>query len=226
MYGKLKITATITVVTGLHIGGSNVYSAIGAVDSPVIRDVKSHLPIIPGSSLKGKLRTLMVRNLKGVPCLEPHDGDPSEITRLFGNAKKGEPHHTRLQFRDCFIENTDEFKNIGFTEIKFENTIKRVTAEAMPRQIERVIPGVKFKMKIIYDIITEDEEVKADFKNLAEGFKLLQADYLGGHGTRGYGSIALSDFRVEVMENHIDRSLINSIEAKLKEVETGAALSV
>ena len=56
MYGKLKITAEIHVLTGLHIGGNNTPAAIGAVDSPVVRDARTHLPMIPGSTLKGKLR--------------------------------------------------------------------------------------------------------------------------------------------------------------------------
>ena len=38
MYNKIKILGKIKVVTGMHIGGSSAFSAIGAVDSPVIRD--------------------------------------------------------------------------------------------------------------------------------------------------------------------------------------------
>ena len=57
MYNKIKISGKIKVVTGMHIGGSSAFSAIGAVDSPVIRDKQSDLPMIPGTTLKGKLRT-------------------------------------------------------------------------------------------------------------------------------------------------------------------------
>ena len=56
MYGKIKITADIKLLTGMHIGGSNAYSAIGAVDSPIIRDALTKIQY-PGSSLKGKLHT-------------------------------------------------------------------------------------------------------------------------------------------------------------------------
>ena len=56
MFGKIQITGEIEVVTGMHIGGSSAFAAIGAVDSPIIRDVTSNLPMIPGSSLKGKIR--------------------------------------------------------------------------------------------------------------------------------------------------------------------------
>ena len=57
MYAKVEISGVIEVVTGMHIGGSSAFSAIGAVDSPVIRDVRTNLPMLPGSSLKGKMRT-------------------------------------------------------------------------------------------------------------------------------------------------------------------------
>lgn len=64
MFGKIQITGQIKVVTGMHIGGSTAFAAIGAVDSPVIRDARTNLPMIPGSSLKGKMRTLLARELR------------------------------------------------------------------------------------------------------------------------------------------------------------------
>lgn len=54
MFAKIEISGTIEIVTGLHIGGSSAFSAIGAVDSPVIMDTRTNQPMIPGSSLKGK----------------------------------------------------------------------------------------------------------------------------------------------------------------------------
>lgn len=61
MYAKIQITGTIEAVTGMHIGGSSAFSAIGAVDSPIIKDIKTNNPMIPGSSLKGKMRTLLAK---------------------------------------------------------------------------------------------------------------------------------------------------------------------
>ena len=51
MFAKIEISGTIEIVTGLHIGGSSAFSAIGAVDSPVIMDTRTNQPMIPGSSL-------------------------------------------------------------------------------------------------------------------------------------------------------------------------------
>ena len=61
MFAKIEINGTIEIVTGLHIGGSSAFSAIGAVDSPVIKDGRTNMPMIPGSSLKGKIRTLLAK---------------------------------------------------------------------------------------------------------------------------------------------------------------------
>ena len=61
MYAKIRINGDILVKTGMHIGGSSAFAAIGAVDSPIVRDVRSNLPLLPGSSLKGKMRSLLAK---------------------------------------------------------------------------------------------------------------------------------------------------------------------
>jgi CRISPR-associated protein Csm3 len=58
LYGRVILTGTIKAVTGMHIGGSPGALAIGNVDLPVIRDAVTGRPYIPGSSLKGKMRSL------------------------------------------------------------------------------------------------------------------------------------------------------------------------
>ena len=82
MYSKIKITGVIEVVTGMHIGGSSAFSAIGAVDSPVVKDPLSGLPLLPGSSLKGKLRTLLARSENKSPVDDPNKDD-EKITNAF-----------------------------------------------------------------------------------------------------------------------------------------------
>ena len=158
MYGKIIISCKLKVLTGLHIGGSSVFSPIGAVDSPVVRDPLTNKPIVPGSSLKGKMRTLLVRSLS--PKMPIIENDPDEIKRLFGCHKP--IIKSRLQFADAFVCNEDEMFNIGLTEIKFENTISRNNASANPRQIERVVSGVKFGVRITYE--SSNEHTDADEK--------------------------------------------------------------
>lgn len=227
MYGKIKISADLEVLTGLHIGGSTVFSAIGSVDSPVIRDAATGLPIIPGSSLKGKLRTLLARSVSNsiVPNKSPDDDAP-EIKRLFGG-DKGET-KSRLQFVDAFLKNKEQFRETGVTEIKFENTINRMSGVANPRQIERVIRGCVFDFKVVYDIydIVEENEILDDFEYFAKALKLLTMDYLGGHGTRGYGRVRFKEFGIEVIEAELPEEIAEKLLGKLKEVENYELLPV
>ncbi|EJP19255.1 CRISPR type III-A/MTUBE-associated RAMP protein Csm3 [Peptostreptococcaceae bacterium AS15] len=197
MYGKLKITGKIELVTGLHIGGPSPFSAIGAVDSPIVKDVRNGNPVIPGSSLKGKLRTLLAKKYNESPATKPDDDNP-KLTSLFGSSKKGDIKTGRLIFSDMTLANWEEMKKEGLTsktEVKWENTISRSTAEANPRQIERAIRGSKFDLDIVYDVISKEEMIQ-DFEILKEGFKILQYDYLGGSGTRGYGKVKFTDLLV------------------------------
>ena len=83
MYGKIVIKCRMKVLTGMHIGGSSTFSAIGAVDSPVIRDSLTGEPMLPGSSLKGKMRTLLVKAIKNHFLTQEHEQDPEEIKRLW-----------------------------------------------------------------------------------------------------------------------------------------------
>lgn len=198
MFAKLEITGILEVKTGLHIGGSDAFAAIGAVDSPVIRDVRSDDPIIPGSSLKGKMRTLLAKYYNEKPARNPEE-DAERIKDLFGSAKKGEVKTARLLFSDMFLQNKDELreKNIyRATEVKFENNIIRSTAVANPRQLERVIRGAKFGLNLVYEY-KDDETMLRDFETLQKGFQLLQYDYLGGSGSRGYGKVAFSGIEID-----------------------------
>lgn len=199
--GKILITGELLVKTGMHIGGSTEYAPIGSVDSPFIRDPLTQKPIIPGSSLKGKIRTLLARYTCEKFILNSIDADNDIIKRLFGSTNNQVP--ARLQFRDLFV--TDESEQIFDSidtdtymgEIKFENTIDRITSMANPRQIERVPAGTKFAFELIYTII-DDSEVKEDLKMLKDGLQLLKLDYLGGHGTRGYGRVEIDITEVKV----------------------------
>ena len=156
MYGKIEISGNIELVTGMHIGGSSAFAAIGAVDSPVIKDVRSGLPMIPGSSLKGKMRTLLAKEYDKEYLAAKPDDDDERITRLFGSAKKDHVSTARLLFPDMILSNEEELRHSGIesiTEVTFENTINRATAVANPRQIERAVRGSVFVMSLLYEVL-------------------------------------------------------------------------
>ncbi len=199
---KITITGTITTVTGLHIGGSKSTIEIGGMDNVVIKTPKG-VPFIPGSSLKGKLRSLLVK--KNSNSVNEHE-DPIEIQKLFGYPGRNkdeknqgkEPQISRLIFRDSFL-NEEQFNNTfknaslatNFSEEKYENIIDRKSGKAQhPRQMERVPAGAVFDFEIIMDIYEDDDKDKM-LEKLKQAFALLEDDYLGGSGTRGYGKVKI-----------------------------------
>lgn len=218
MFAKIEISGTIEIVTGLHIGGSSAFSAIGAVDSPVIMDTRTNQPMIPGSSLKGKMRALLAKQYN-TAIAKTADDDAECLTNLFGSAKSKK--ESRVLFTDMFLDNLDELKKAGLTgatEVKFENSISRMTAVANPRQIERVVRGAQFPMQLIYEYTdkTDEETLLQDFRILKEGFKLLEYDYLGGSGSRGYGRIKFLDLDAEPVIGDVDDALMEKCRAILE----------
>lgn len=218
MYAKIEITGIIEVCTGMHIGGSTAFSAIGAVDSPVIRDTLSDRPMIPGSSLKGKMRFLLAKQYNE-GLVKTHDQDNERILRLFGSAEAKK--RSRLIFSDMMLSNMEELRQLGLnsaTEVKFENTINRMTAVANPRQIERAVRGSEYELSIIYDA-EEMNEIEEDFSLISDGMRLLQYDYLGGNGSRGYGKIKFKNLQAEQVVGKIDETILEHCNTLLKQIE-------
>lgn len=218
MYAKIQITGILEVKTGMHIGGSSAFAAIGAVDASVIKDVRTNLPMIPGSSLKGKMRALLAKEYN-TEVKQPNDDAPC-LTRLFGHAKGDRAKRSRVIISDMFMLNEKELRSQGLqsiTEVKFENSINRATAVANPRQIERAIRGSLFGVDMIYEA-EEENEIIEDIKVLVEGFRLLQYDYLGGNGSRGYGKVIFKDLQAEVVVGSVEDDIIQECNECLERV--------
>jgi CRISPR-associated protein Csm3 len=200
----IKLKGQIEVLSGLHIGGGDDTMQIGGVDNSVIRDINSNKPYIPGSSLKGKMRSLLehyfrlvnIANGNGNPfssknieyIAEEQKKDAVNLLKLFGDSSdSNEFGITRISVGDCPV--SEESKDLELFEAKYENVINRKTGKAEhPRQTERVPAGVKFDMDIRVKIIGDDDEDA--FKELIEtGIELIENDYLGGNGSRGYGRV-------------------------------------
>ncbi len=197
--GKIKL------ITGLHIGGGNEAIEIGGIDNPIIKDPKTKYPIIPGSSIKGKMRSLLEQKLdkikdSGKPC----SCGNCEICRLFGNtSKESKVGPTRAIFRDAFLskESIKEThnKNLLPTEAKMENTINRLKGTAEhPRQSERAIAGLVFDFEIAIRVFEGDGNKSLEL--LKEGLSLVQKDALGGSGSRGYGKIEFCEMKLDNAE--------------------------
>ena len=225
LQGKIFLTGTITAVTGLHIGGNTGDLDIGGIDNPVIRNPFNRQPYIPGSSLRGKMRGLLDRHFNNSlnkrvgrdvrvhECQKPADYNQCPVCQVFGVAPirdlRGKTMPTRLIVRDAFLTEQSLQKlreadtDVPFTEIKTEVAIDRITSAATPRQNERVPAGTTFgPFEAVYGIYLQDadrQQLNRElqfFTTVLTGMELLEDDYLGGSGTRGYGRIAFENLKM------------------------------
>ncbi|MHA1274516.1 MAG: type III-A CRISPR-associated RAMP protein Csm3 [Promethearchaeota archaeon] len=218
---KVQIIGKIHLKTGLSIGGSGGGLQIGGVDNPIIRNPINSEPYIPGSSLKGKFRSLLEKHLgkelnnevisgknpiRIHTCQNGKDYDNCPVCVLFGSAEKEFNKPTRLIVRDSYLIDGGEYSkdelrekgDLPYSEIKTETVIDRITAQAMPRELERVPAGARFSLDLIYDVYdTKDVDFIGEvFKCM----KLLEDDYLGGSGSRGSGQIEFIDLQINIKE--------------------------
>lgn len=197
---KIIYTGSITLKTGLHIGGTNAALNIGGPDKFVVRNPINNIPYIPGSSLKGKMRCLVEIANGETNSGRPSNNPNSKAGSLFGisgDTTNSKP--SRLIVRDSELDiNACDFSNtdLPYTESKTEVAIDRVTAKANPRTFERVPAGAKFKLNMVLNIFEgeNEEELKATLK---QAIQLLEDDYLGGHGSRGYGQVKFEGLKEE-----------------------------
>lgn len=209
---KIRINTTITLVTGLHIGGSGDNVEIGGIDNPVIKiGTKDNQPYIPGSSLKGKMRCLL-EQIAG----SSNVGGNKVINNLFGASEKKENGNvviegcpSKIIVRDSMLthKSVEMLKaaelDMPYTEGKWENVIDRVKGTAEhPRQTERIPAGVSFDVEFVINVWDDDNE--NDLINLLKkGINALENDYLGGSGSRGYGQIKFGELtQTELSENN------------------------
>ena len=219
---KIKtIIGTIRVVTGLRVGGGDAGMEIGGMDNPIIRNKATGEPYIPGSSLKGKMRSLMEWECDRLhPKGETHQCSTHEeaakcpVCRVFGVAASHSKNlddpktfklgPTRLVVRDAVLSEksrNDFRKGQPITEEKSENTINRITAVANPRPMERVVPGTEFDLDMTFKIIDLGDGGTTDEKNFVDvvlkALALVEEDYLGGGGSRGSGKVQFVNLKDE-----------------------------
>jgi CRISPR-associated protein Csm3 len=226
LIGKLILSGDLHCETGLHIGAGKGSLEIGGADNPVVKDAFG-LPYVPGSSLRGRLRSLLEQSLgltspaelvylskrRGQEVrIHQSDRPDDEICLLFGRSPgrvervEGEAIESRaatparLTVYDSPLdpesitaqmrENLDE----EITEVKSENSIDRITSQSNPRTLERVPAGARFRVRMVLDVLCEEDKVLA--ARLLEGLRLLEDDALGGGGSRGSGRVRFSNLKL------------------------------
>jgi len=238
--GVVKIDFVLHCLTGLRIGVGAGGGEIGGVENVVIKDPLTQDPYIPGSSLKGAMRSRyeLYRGLqlsKKLTVQMHLCGDPNcDVCVVFGRMpellKDVEQstdqilNLTRLRVWDAFAtaETRRNWNTFGSVEVKGENAIDRLTAAANPRHVERVVKGSEFECKMdffIFDGGRDAERLRVVF----EALKLVEEDYLGAYGSRGYGRVSFRNFRVRVLNRNY---FANPAEpANVREVFMGDNLS-
>ena len=218
------IQGKIVCKTGLHIGASNAEMDIGGSDNIIVRDSLTDNPYIPGSSLKGKLRFLTELNDKdSVSNVIKNEGKPSDdsnciAAKLFGISSKNAElkFPTRTIVRDAYpdSETLDLWQKESLVygaELKHENTVNRINSQVNVRNIERVPKDSKFDFEIVFSVYEGDSD---NISYLLHSMRLLEDNYLGGNGSRGYGQIKFTNIKLslrtsEYYKRDIDEEIID-----------------
>ena len=214
------ITATLTLVTGLRIGAGDSEMHIGGVDNTVIKHPLTGAPYVPGSSLKGKMRSLLewrsgavqekplgAKDFKAAKGTQ--QAEIKHVLQLFGigggdvqdnQELVADLGPTRLAFWDCPLEASWEQEvrdnNQLLTEVKSENVINRISGVAEhPRNTERVPAGAKFDFRLSFKQLAGDDPTLLE--TVLQGLKLIELDSLGGSGSRGYGKVRFAGLAID-----------------------------
>ncbi len=215
--GIYRIRGQIRLETGLHIGGDEGVIEIGGNDNPIVRDITTGNPYIPGSSLKGKMRYLLEwytgRVSKDGKVYDgknlSKESENDLLLNVFGgtaggNGRKGP---TRITVKDIFlsVDSEKEVKKMKErtgtdTELKIENSINRLDSSANPRNLERVPRNLIFDLKINFKVLSIDNKNEIE-KMIKEGLKLVELEGLGGSVSRGSGQIKFENLKIENLFN-------------------------
>ena len=202
-----KLTATIHCVSGMRIGGSDEQLQIGGADLTCIKHPVTLQPYLPGSSLKGRMRSEMEKQLgrfggqnQSEPCGCARDD--CLVCRVFGPHKKADHSlgPTRIIVRDA------ELREGGEIEYKTENVIDRTTGTAEhPRRVERVAAGSQFALRIGLQIWDLDADVAyrdsrggdalVDF--VKDALRAVCDTGLGSGVSKGSGEIEIRDLTLD-----------------------------
>jgi len=206
----LELIYDVEILTGLHIGAGGTEERIGGIDNPVVKNPLDGEPYIPGSSLKGKMRSLLElkygwsKDGKPADLSVLKDGSDEKLKsflKLFGVSAGDKDGKNMKEIAPTRII-VEDFMPVNYKlEEKTEVSIDRITGTvsgAGPRIMERVAAGSVFRGKILVKVFEGDDE-KSLLSLVDEGLKLVESDYLGGSGSRGYGRVRFSKVNESVV---------------------------
>jgi CRISPR-associated protein Csm3 len=228
IHSKIFISGQIIAITGLHVGGNSVSMAIGGADNVVVRNPLNQQPYIPGSSLRGKMRSLLerlygweqsehYRDIGGFSLNEEQTSANAGINpdtmlgKLFGVSAgtnddfKSKITPTRLLVRDAPLskESVEKLKNapnldMPMTEVKTEVNIDRITSMANPRHFERVPAGVTFDFSMVLTLLEQDD--KQQCCNVFLNLLFTGLELLQEDALGGHGSRGYGRVKLKITE--------------------------
>lgn len=209
---------------GLHVGSDTDRVSPRGVDAPVLANpMQENGPYLSASALKGKLRhwgeylyasqwdtargAYLNKDVQRADervffrheCPDEVKAASCLVCGIFGAAASGDQathYPRRLTFRHLMPE-----KDGVTTEVKAENAIvSRMAPEANPRRIERLPMKTGFRFQAVYTIgADETPQVLSDrLCFLLACMRILEDDYVGGNGSRGYGKVAFGPLQIRL----------------------------
>lgn len=213
-----KLNGKIKLLSGLHIGGNEAVIEIGGNDNPIIRDISTGDPYIPGSSLKGKMRYLLewyTGNINFNGSVFSSSKENNILLNVFGGTAggSGKTGPTRITVKDSFLSEDSKKelekirKKFGTdTELKTENSINRLNSSAVPRSLERIPRNLEFDFEIVYKVLNVDDKEKVK-ELILKGLKLLEIEGIGGSVSRGSGQIEIKELKVTNLYKGTDEKI-------------------
>ncbi len=199
------ISGTIELKSGTRIGGSDDVLQIGGTDLTCIKDPVTERPYLPGSSLKGRMRSELERHHErfgrdpNTPCGCAQDACP--VCRIFGphNNTRHQLGPSRILVRDAPLLEGGELEH------KTEAIIQRQSNTAQhPRTVERVAPGSKFSLEIglqVFDLDGRFEYEDLDGNKvrgadalqevIVHALELIENTGIGSGTSKGYGAVEI-----------------------------------
>ena len=205
-----EINGVICCLSGLRIGGSDDVLQIGGTDLTCVKHEVTKKPYIPGSSLKGKLRS----ELEAAGFADVIQSDPCGCGKCIVCAVFGPFRNTRHDLGPTRIIVRDgQLLSGGDIERKSSTAIDRQSGAGLHgslRSEERVVAGSLFSLRIGIQIWDRDENAKHTNHKKVEyggwmalvvlvldGLKLVQRTGLGSGVSKGSGEIQFEDIKLD-----------------------------
>lgn len=190
------LQGSITALTDIHIGaGKGSGHEIGDIDLPILKDSFGRA-YIPGSSIKGKVRTeaeRIEREIGGDVCTPPDVkrmcgtiksklDDLCICCRVFGTAGDNISSASKVRFRDSYPT-----EKVEQTDVRTGIAMNRSTASVRERalySVESIPAGTQFEFELVTENLSEEESTL-----LRASIKSVEDSAIGGGSSRGFGKV-------------------------------------